>query len=80
MEAYYPKQSKRPFASRDTIRVVINTMSVHREGVEPNSVDGPDHHHDHIAHKYFVSGWKPRLGNQIIRHLSTESTRETTPQ
>ena len=28
-------------------------MSVHREGVEPNSVDGPDHHHhDHIAHDY----------------------------
>ena len=41
-----------PFASRGTIRVVINTMSVHREGVEPNSVDGPDHHHDHIAHSF----------------------------
>ena len=27
-------------------------MSVHREGTEPNSVDGPDHHHrDHIAHE-----------------------------
>ena len=36
-----------------TIRVVINTMSVHREGVEPNSVDGPDHHHDHIAQEIY---------------------------
>ena len=26
-------------------------MSVHREGVEPNSVDGPDHH-DHI--EFFI--------------------------
>ena len=38
-----------PFASRGAIRVVINIMSVHREGVEPNSVDGPDHH-DHIEY------------------------------
>ena len=28
-------------------------MSVHREGTEPNSVDGPDHHHhDHIAQEF----------------------------
>ena len=43
-----------------TIRVVINTMSVHREGVEPNSVDGPDHHHDHIAQNESKNAKKKR--------------------
>ena len=38
-------------------------MSVHREGVEPNSVDGPDHHRDHIEHyrmlmKQFLSAYE----------------------
>ena len=26
-------------------------MSVYREGIEPSSIDGPDHH-DHIEYKY----------------------------
>ena len=39
-----------------TIRVVINIMSVHREGVEPNSVDGPDHH-DHIEYPLNLWGY-----------------------
>ena len=60
-----------PFASRGTIRVVINTMSVHREGVEPNSVDGLDHHHhDHITHEVIIfcnifEIWDRQFGRQV---------------